>query len=109
MDLSYYSGVYTDHMQDGYRLCVVQDEDAHADNPLDWGREDITKDSEVYKQWARGDVYIVAVEKLKTYYAEDGTTIREWDVVEAIGGNYLRPDHTGYDAARDHGFPGLEG
>lgn len=39
--------------------------------------------------WYRGEVYLLALERLETYTNENGKTINQWETVDAIGEIYL--------------------
>lgn len=107
--MSYVPGVYTEGMEQGYRLRVEQDTDVADCSPLTWDREDVTEDSPVYKQWARGDVYVVTVEKEVPYQVvgEEFAGFTRWLPQDDLGDCYLNADYTAIDVARQYGFPGV--
>ena len=55
-----------------------------------------------WESWARGDVYIVILERLVTWTAEDGRTKDLWEVEDSLSGCYLSDSYTAADVARDH-------
>lgn len=98
---SYYPGTYTTaddpRISKGYRVRVVQDED--AESPLEWG-DHITTDSDEYKRWAAGEVYGVIVERSVTYTHERSELI-VWEEVGFRCSCYLDPDYTGVTVAHE--------
>lgn len=110
---SYYPGTYTTaddpRISKGYRVRVVQDED--AEDPRGWG-DHITTNSDEYKRWAAGEVYGVIVERVETcipledvllyVYPEDSPNkFTRWIQVESLWSCYLDPDYTGITVAHE--------
>ena len=63
--------------------------------------EFIIKDmSYVIRQWFKGEVYVLTVEKSVTYANVDDAndTIEQWQYVESVGGYYLNDDELDDDA-----------
>ena len=99
--------VVTEGLLSGYRLVVTQDAD--AEDPTTWG-DHVTEGDATHRQWARGDVSIVSMEKLTEYFNEDDPEdfIQFWRTTESLGDCYLGPDYTPIIVAREHGWEGVD-
>lgn len=97
----------TEGLLSGYRLVVTQDVDAKS--PTTWG-DHVTEGDATHRQWARGHVSIVSMEKLTEYFNEDDPEdfIQFWRTTETLGDCYLGPDYTPIIVAREHGWEGVD-
>ena len=63
---------------------------------------------EAWKRWAQGDVYIVILERLVTWTAEDGRTKDLWEFEDVLSGCYLSDSYTAGDVSREYFGKDLE-
>lgn len=102
----YFVGTFTDGMKNGYRLRVEQDFD--AESPTTWG-DHVREGDTVYRQWARGDVYTVVLERwIKYVNVDDSSDLwGRWLPEESLGDCYLSSGYTALTVARTHGWDGV--
>lgn len=101
----YYEGTFDIGMKAGYRLVVSQDND--AENPTEWGGH-VEEGDDIYRRWARGDVYGVILEKYTRYVNVDDPSdlYGRWSEAESLWGCYLDKAYDAWHVATEHGWAG---
>lgn len=71
-----------------------------------YGDFDLTGSIKAMRDWWRGDVYLIALERLHVYIeAETGQTIERWEIEDCMGGVILDDEYTIERCVKDNFMP----